>query len=725
MPEGPPTPPTKLHEALRPGKAGFDALRYASWHGKASPLVVAYLELLAERFPSAHDQNFIKRAAERGELARGLMRRLVKLAKQHGAESPELAEELGRAARSLAFWPGFPEAVKRLLAKVAAGEEEPVEGVGRFERIEATWSQRRGREKGEASEEPAEGAPEAPSPKAKGSAKATAAPASLVNPLAPFVRPRAGDHRLWNQAPSPAWVMHAAPGLVGWAGVLVPEPVSRELPAHAELQGAAEATPEQLLQLLQELQEGELGVLGVALPEAEGLEALIAWALRLLPLGEAGEVKLEVVAAVGPHGPSVKAAGQAATKALARHDAHRAKAIRVHAHPGKGAAPLHAQALAALCFQPHPEAAQLLGQHPWLGGCIVGAPWPTRAVYDHLAQGRFPHPDALSAFLGACPRVTPGALEALCTELLVEQLRAQPKLRRQQLEGATRALRLGDDLLTVGRLVALVQAADPEAVVPPGLLLGAHLARLEAGEEGASALVAELAQRLLVEDARLACAAEVIRAELHLAQGGIPEAEGILGTWLAMEPAIPGLAQWIAVRRTWALVLAAKGEKEEALKLLDQASNEAQGLQDLSSRHALQATLAMAQEAVDPKAPAVVATLQSLMGPELLLAKGEALLGRTALLLAQLLEKKQAEALPSPQFELLLEGEKTLLEGERLLNQSLLHLAQCQSGGAAPTEEPAFELLLEGEQLLLQGERLLLEVAERLAEHLPSAPTEA
>jgi hypothetical protein len=365
VPEGPPTPPTKLHEALRPGKAGFDALRYASWHGKASPVVVAYLELLAERFPSAHDQNFIKRAAERGELARGLMRRLAKLAKQHGAESPELAEELGRAARSLAFWPGFPEAVKRLLAKVAAGEEDPVEGVGRFERIEATWSQRRGRDKAEASEEGPEGPAEPASPKAKASPKAAApAVAALANPLAAFVRPRAGDHRLWNQAPSAAWVMHAAPGLVGWVGLLVPDPVSRELPAHPELSSVAEASPEQLLQLLQELQEGELGVLGVALPEAEGLEALIAWALRLLPLGEAGEAKLEVIASVGPHGPSVKAAGQAASKALARHDAHRAKLLRVHAHPGKGAAPVHAQALAAPLLPAAPRGGPAAGPAP-------------------------------------------------------------------------------------------------------------------------------------------------------------------------------------------------------------------------------------------------------------------------------------------------------------------------------------------------------------------------
>jgi hypothetical protein len=237
--------------------------------------------------------------------------------------------------------------------------------------------------------------------------------------------------------------------------------------------------------------------------------------------------------------------------------------------------------------------------------------------------------------------------------------------------------------------------------------------------------VAALAKLLLVEDARLACAAEVIRAELHLAQGAPELSEEALGTWMAMEPAIPGLGQWIAVRRTWALVLAAKGEKEAALKLLDQASNEAQGLQDLSSRHALQATLAMAQEAVDPKAPAIVETLQSLLGPELLLAKGEALLGRTALLLAQLVEQKQGEALPPPQFDLLLEGEKTLLEGERLLNQSLLRLAQWQEGAKDAPSDEAFGLLMEGEQLLLQGERLLVEVTERLAEHLPSEPDQA
>lgn len=733
-PEGPPTPPTKLHEALRPGKAGFDALRYASWHGKASPVVVAYLELLAERFPSPHDQSFIKRAAERGELARGLMRRLAKLAKQHGMDAPELAEELGRAARSLAFWPGFPEAAKRLLAKVVAGEEDPVEGVGRYDRIEPTWSQRRGR--GEAQEEGApkeEGAAPAASPKA---AKRKAdAPATEQGPrahvLAPFVRQKAGDHRVWNQSPSEAWVLHAAPGVVGWAGLLVPRPVSRELPAAPEGFSLDTADAAQLGQLLQELADGELGVLGVVLPGAEGLEALIAWAMRLLPL--AGETKLEVIAAVAPSGPSVKAAGQAAVKALARTDAGRAKAIRLSAHPGKPqAGPVHALALAQLCFDAHPLAREVLAAAPWVGACLIGAPWPARAAYDALSLDRMPSQDALTQFLAAAHRVTAGSVEALVSELLVERLRADAKLCRHHAEAAARGLRLGDDLLAVGRVAALLGAADPQLGLPPALQLGALLARLESGEADAGAAAGELAQRLIPEDARLACAAEIIRAELALAHEGPDAAEAILKPWLALAPEVPGLAQWLALHRTQALVQAARDDKEGALATLAQARQGAEGLLDATSRKAILATLAMAEAAIDPQVRAEELAL--LVESERLLAQGEQALQGVALALADALAAPEAtasaEAAAAPAeategaavLNLMLEGEGVLLKGEQLLREPDLLEGVGEALQAKAVEDLSLLMAVEG--VLGEGESLLADVAQQLAEGVaPEQPS--
>lgn len=738
-PEGPPAPPLKLHEALRPGKAGFDALRYASWHGKASPLVVAYLELLAERFPSAHDQSFIKRAADRGELARGLMRRLAKLAKQHGLEAPELAEELGRAARSLAFWPGFPEAAKRLLMKVTTGEEDPIEGVGRFDRIEPTWSQRKGRTGGPEGEEGGEARAEGAAPaKAKKAPVAAAAEApTVVRPflLAPFVRRKPGEHRVWNQAPSESWVMHAAEAPEGWVGILVPRPVSRELPEAPEAFQLATAEPAQLAELLQQLAEGELGVLGVAKPGADGLEALIAWVLRLLPVE--GETKLEVIAAVGPEGPSVKAAGQGALRGLARADAGRAKSIRLAAHPGKGQASHHAQALATLCFDAHPEAMALLGAHPWLGACMVGAPWPTRGAYDALNTERLPGQDALTHFLAAASRVTAGSLEALVSELMVERLRTDAKLRRSTAEGAARSLRLGDDLLAVGRVAALLGAADPEMVLPPALQLGALLARLESGEGEAAEAAAHLAQALVPEDARLACAADIIRAELCLAAQEHDAAEAILQAWLAKAPELPGLGQWLALQRTMALLIAARGDKAGAKALLAETQTRAEQLMDPLSRNALLATLAMADDAIDPKPkpvppPKPVVSAESLalmVESESLLVAGERVLADAVHNLSELgqaAESTPAEAVEAPPSEevaslsLMVEGESLLVAGESLLADTNQHLAELNaSTESAPEAESsdevaALSLMVEGEGLLVAGEALLTEAAEVL-----------
>jgi hypothetical protein len=530
-------------------------------------------EAAASAFLTRHPDHAgeLEEARERGRASRSLLSELEAACKKHGAHSPE-AQETAEAIR--ARFPYLAHRAEKKLGYYGAARQRQEEG-------------RRRQLAGE-----------------------------------PLSRVRPGiEHAIGALPCQPSWTLlvdetgasftqdGAQRGRKGrFVGLLLPpEPGLSELRQFH----AADAPLDEVDDAVQCVLDAPVGVFGttvVNLPPrpgdrwASGVLALVAWVARLLPLAGAdskARVRLRVLVeqrgAFG-RGTRWEAPRDQLLDELARVDAARAKRLDVKlelvakdGHPCMG----YVDALAFTWGSPTPASKERLRRSGLQHHCLLESDGPRlRAAWDHLKLYDHIDPQEWRWLLGLSDSAAQGSIPSvLLARAALPCSKGTDRWQRysdcMQKHMESKAV----DLRQLGREVQWLQAAAPGREQLPATarvaFLTAELA--EASHRGQIALpvieseLDELSERLLEEDARLICQADLYRAVLETNRFAFDRASEILARWETLPRAVPGLQLWGRVRSSLGQHAAFRGDHAEAVHLFEQALQAFERLSDQRS----------------------------------------------------------------------------------------------------------------------------------------------
>jgi hypothetical protein len=383
-------------------------------------------------------------------------------------------------------------------------------------------------------------------------------------------------------------------------GRIVAVAIPGESPALPGLREGWHATeqenPDEIDKVVQQVLDSPVGVFGIKasdLPETpgdrwmDGVALVVDWLLRLLPLAESGDTRIEVLVEKRNEfrpGVSWKIVERECMRRLALAYPGRAARIDLSISIiGKEGSPYNGypDAIAYTWAGGNGFSRERLRASGLVGPCLMEFESPRRflAMFDAFDQGVTLREDFWWHIVASPETGSPASLVSTFLERVGEECRRNPAHWRKFLAETRRQMALGAvDIMRLADAVDWLQRHQPAEADLPALMrlswLTVKLARSNhfgRTETEWAAELESLAASLLEEDAPRVC-----HADLHLAVAATNRfdfsgASRSLERWENLPPMVPGIRFWGRVQSSLGQHAAFLGRHREALRLFDSA----------------------------------------------------------------------------------------------------------------------------------------------------------
>lgn len=419
-----------------------------------------------------------------------------------------------------------------------------------------------------------------------------------------------GDHRICNLLPSKAWTLlideTGADFVTGadktldprqkgkFVGILIADE-HRLAPLPIIFHATGKTPDAELDKHMQALLDSPAGVFGLTIDELpagfgdrwlHGVQEIVHWTFRLLPLQARKSCKLQVL--IEQRGVHIDQSDWSATAAeMLRHyseaDPDRAaclmadiKVVKKDTHPALG----YADLVSFTWGSPSRNSQARLHQSGLLGNCLQeGNSAALRKDWDLLAKGRRLEGSAWRALLAGPDSKISESITATILFRLQEACRKDFTLWKSYLDASHAHLESkAVDLRAMGTELRWLDGCRPigAAFPDPVQLTWLTIQLAQANHLGETEFVQEkelegLAGKLLDEDARLVCLADLHRAVSQFNRYDFVGAENALLKWKAYPPSVPGLQMWGRIQGSLGQAVAFQGRYAEALDYFLQA----------------------------------------------------------------------------------------------------------------------------------------------------------
>ncbi len=408
------------------------------------------------------------------------------------------------------------------------------------------------------------------------------------------------DHRIQSLTPSSAWTLlvdetgesfdsrHSGGGLRGrFVGVLIPNSVSLAKPL---IFHAKDSSLDEIDKTLQALLDQPVGVFGIAvddLPETEGerwvdgVMETIHWIWRLLPIDERiNKSSLNILVeqrGIFAAGQDWNAVKRELMRGWAALDPERSKQIDIslkliekNDHPYNG----YVDAVAFTWGSPNPASVDRLKKSGLLGTCLHEGNGPTlRRLWDAMSRKGGPAGSdwkwLVSLPASEDERSIAGSLLKAIGKSSKQEIKKWEiffnEVRDHLESKAVNLIRLGRECEW------LEKYKPPDAIVPDTLKLGWLISQLarsnhmgETHRENIEREIEDISEKVLEEDARLVCLADLHKAVLATNRLDFTAAEICLDRWKDVPSMVPGLQMAARVESSLGQHLAFQGHYKAA-----------------------------------------------------------------------------------------------------------------------------------------------------------------